>query len=62
MLNKTLCKICKVDQIEEFFVNYLDDIDDQLETVTDKANKDRLLHKKRVAAKLRADYANLQRN
>ena len=62
MLDKRLCQKYKVDEVEEFLVNTLDDLDDQIEMETDKVKLKALQEQKRVVKKLRQAYEDEQKN
>lgn len=62
MLDKYLCTISKADKMEIFFVNYLDDLDDQIDVESNGAKKAALLRKKEIVLKLREDYSDLQKS
>ena len=52
----------KADKMEIFFVNYLDDLDDQIDVESNGAKKAALLRKKEIVLKLREDYSDLQKS
>lgn len=62
MLDKYLCTMSKADKMEIFFVNYLDDLDDQIDVESNGAKKAALLRKKEIVLKLREDYSDLQKS
>lgn len=62
MLDKQLCEIFKVDKMQILFVDYIDYLDDQIESEVDHVKKAKLLHRKKIVNKLRQDYTDLKRS
>ena len=62
MLDKRLCQKYKVDEVEEFLVNILDNLDDQIEMETDRVKLKALQEQKRIVKKLRQAYEDEQKN
>lgn len=62
MLNKQMCQIAGVNDIEACFVNLIDGIDDLLETKLTRAKRADLLCKKQIVEKLRDTYYELTKN
>ena len=61
MLNKKICKMFKVDEVDKFLVDYVDNLDDKLETESDESIKKELLTQKKIINKLR-DYYTVLKN
>ena len=61
MLNKKICKMFKVDEVDKFLVDYVDNLDDKLEKENNESIKKELLNQKKIINKLR-DYYTLLRS
>lgn len=61
MLDKEMCKLCGVDEVDEFLVDYVDDIDDQLGLETELSKRAALLEKKELVNKLRQYYSDIKK-
>lgn len=58
-LDIKICKAANIDEVEKFFVDCIDRIDDKLETEIDVDNITALLEKKRIINELRNCYLNM---
>jgi len=61
MLNKRLCELYHVDKVDEFFVDYIDDLDDQLENEKDQNKTSCILQQKAIIQRLRQNYSDLRK-
>lgn len=60
-LDKDLCDLCGVDEVEQFFVNYIDKLDDKIKVEKFASEKEMLLKKKAVLQNLRYYYLEMMK-
>lgn len=60
-LDKDLCNLCGIDEVEQFFVNYLDKLDDKIKVEKVASEKDMLIKKKTVLENLRYYYSEMMK-
>lgn len=60
-LDIKICKAANIDEVEKFFVDYIDRIDDKLENEISVDNIIALLEKKRIINRLRDCYLQMIR-
>lgn len=60
-LDKDLCNLCGVDEVEQFFVNYIDKLDDKIKVEKVASEKEILLKKKTTLEELRYYYSEMMK-
>lgn len=60
-LDKDLCNLCGVDEVEQFFVNYIDKLDDKIKVEKFASEKEMLLKKKTTLQELRYYYSEMMK-